>query len=69
MKQIIKKIPGKKIYLQKAKLKGFRTIRETEIEFDPGLNILIGKNGVGKSNSLKFLQPSVIFSVDTLPQP
>lgn len=69
MKQIIKKIPGKKIYLQKAKLKGFRTIRETEIDFDPGLNILIGKNGVGKSNFLKFLQSSVIFSVDTLPQP
>lgn len=69
MKQTIKKTPGKKVYLQKAKLKGFRTIHETEIDFDPGLNILIGKNGVGKSNFLKLLHASIIFSMDTLPQP
>jgi len=64
-----KKKPGEKIFLRRVKLEGFRTIRETEIEFDPGLNIIIGKNGVGKSNFLKFLQSSVDFSLDTLPQP
>jgi len=42
-------------YLKKAKLKGYKSIKNAEIEFCEGLNIVIGKNASGKSNLLEFL--------------
>lgn len=59
MAKTIKKVPTKKAkakaentpyYLSKARLKGYLTIKDCEVEFKPGLNIIIGKNGVGKTN-------------------
>lgn len=43
------------LYLKSAYIEGFRSIKELDIDFEKGLNILIGKNGVGKSNLLKIL--------------
>ena len=45
----------KKLHLSKAHLTGFKSIKDLEFELKPGLNILIGKNGSGKSNLLEFL--------------
>lgn len=44
-----------KLYLQHVKLSGYKSIKETEIEFRKGLNIIIGKNAAGKTNFLFFL--------------
>ncbi|MBU6121452.1 AAA family ATPase [Hymenobacter siberiensis] len=37
-------------YLQRAHIKDFRSIRDAKVEFKPGLNIIIGANGSGKTN-------------------
>ena len=42
-------------YLSAVKLKGYKSIKDTQITFKPGLNIIIGKNGTGKTNFLSFL--------------
>ena len=42
-------------YLTRARLKGYRNIRDTEATFENGLNIIIGPNGCGKSNFLWLL--------------
>lgn len=55
-----------KFYLQKAKLSGFKSIKNTEAEFNSGLNIIIGKNAVGKTNFLKFLDAVVGRKYDDL---
>jgi putative ribosome biogenesis GTPase RsgA len=47
-----KKKAAKKVYLKHVRLRGYRTILDTRIDLEPGLNIIIGKNGVGKSNFL-----------------
>lgn len=44
-----------RIFLNKAHLKGFKSIEDLSIDFQKGLNILIGKNGSGKSNLMEFL--------------
>ena len=41
--------------LKKIKIKGFRSIKEMTLELHP-LNILIGANGVGKSNLISFFK-------------
>jgi len=41
-------------YLKKAKLKGYKSIKDAEVEFHDGLNIIIGKNASGKSNLLEY---------------
>ncbi|MHA4896227.1 AAA family ATPase [Pedobacter sp. PWIIR3] len=46
-------------YLKKASLQGYRTIRNVEVEFAPALNIIIGKNGSGKTNFMSFLYNSL----------
>jgi len=48
-----------KTYLKRAHLKGFRTIKDLSVEFNPGLNIIIGKNGTGKTNFLTFLDKMI----------
>ncbi|MEY4905497.1 MAG: hypothetical protein RLZZ292_3312, partial [Bacteroidota bacterium] len=43
-------------YLTKANLKGYKSIRNTDITFCEGLNIVIGQNGSGKTNFFEFLE-------------
>ena len=42
-------------YISKVHLKGYKSIRDLEIDFKPGLNIIIGPNGSGKTNFLEFI--------------
>ena len=42
-------------YISKVHLKGYKSIRDLEIDFKPGLNIIIGPNGSGKTNFLEGL--------------
>lgn len=50
------------LYLKSAKLSGYKTIKNTEVEFRPGLNIIIGKNAVGKTNFFSFLKELLHFN-------
>ena len=42
-------------YISKVHLKGYKSIKDLEIDFKPGLNIIIGPNGSGKTNFLEAL--------------
>lgn len=42
-------------YIQSVVLEGYKSIQHTKIDFEQGLNIIIGKNGSGKTNFLEFL--------------
>jgi len=42
-------------YLQHVSLKNYKSIKDAEIDFKPGLNIIIGKNSSGKTNFLNAL--------------
>jgi len=53
-------------YLSKAVLSGYKSIENVEIEFEKGLNIIIGQNAAGKTNFLSFLNSSLTFSHDNL---
>ncbi|MCU0351167.1 MAG: AAA family ATPase [Flavobacterium sp.] len=55
-----KKQENTPLYLKNVKLSGYKTIRKVEIDLDKGLNIIIGKNGTGKTNFLEFIR----FSTD-----
>ncbi|RYY17244.1 MAG: hypothetical protein EOO04_25705 [Chitinophagaceae bacterium] len=48
-------------YLQRAHIKDFRSIRDAAVEFKPGLNIIIGANGSGKTNFLQSIKNSIDF--------
>jgi predicted ATPase len=47
---------NKKAYISKVHLKGYKSIRDLEIDFKPGLNVIIGPNGSGKTNFFEFLE-------------
>lgn len=55
-----------KVCLERVRLKGFRTIEDIAVDFQPGLNIIIGQNGVGKSNFLEYLNRALELQVDPL---
>jgi len=55
-----------KTYLTHAKLSGYRTIEDVEVEFLPGLNIIIGPNGSGKTNLIEFLEILLAFEQEKL---
>ena len=44
------------MYISHITIKGFRNFKDAEVEFNDGINILIGQNNAGKTNLLKALQ-------------
>jgi AAA15 family ATPase/GTPase len=56
----------KGITLTNVKLSGYKTIQHCDVDFKPGINIIIGKNGVGKTNFMKFLFNVLNFRFDDL---
>jgi len=53
-------------FIKNIKIKGYKSIQELEIDFQPGLNIIIGKNGSGKTNFVEFLFRITNFKVADL---
>ncbi|MBA3987334.1 MAG: AAA family ATPase [Flavobacteriales bacterium] len=51
-------------FIQKVILKGYRSIQNVEVEFQRGLNIIIGKNGTGKTNFFTFLDNALNFKYE-----
>ncbi|MDB5134327.1 MAG: family ATPase, partial [Mucilaginibacter sp.] len=45
----------KDTYLQHVTLKNYKSIKDVEIDFKPGLNVIIGKNASGKTNFINGL--------------
>ena len=43
------------MYISKIKIDNFRNFKENEIEFNDGINVIIGHNNAGKSNLIKAL--------------
>jgi len=62
----IKQEPVKKIFLKHVRLQNYRTIQDTKTDLEPGLNIIIGKNGVGKSNFIRYLKTSIDFNIQSV---
>jgi len=42
-------------YISRVRLKGYKSIVDTEVELKPGLNIIIGPNGSGKTNFVEYV--------------
>jgi energy-coupling factor transporter ATP-binding protein EcfA2 len=53
------KVEATPFYLSKARLKGYKTLKDCSVDFKPGLNIIIGKNGAGKTNFLTLLNKAI----------
>lgn len=53
-------------YLQRAHIKDFRSIRDAKVEFKPGLNIIIGANGSGKTNLVVGVAEALDFSTNII---
>lgn len=43
------------IHIKEVKVDNYKSLRKSKIDFKNGLNIIIGKNGAGKSNILQFI--------------
>jgi len=56
----------KDTYLQHVSLKNYKSIKDAEIDFKPGLNIIIGKNASGKTNFMNGLNAGLGFNYDEL---
>lgn len=54
------------LFLKEVNLSGYKSIDNVDITFQPGLNIIIGKNAAGKTNFLKFLSKNLSFDFDGL---
>ncbi len=46
-------VEASKVYLEKSSLKNYKAIKELEINLYPGINLLIGDNGAGKTSVLE----------------
>jgi predicted ATP-dependent endonuclease of OLD family len=53
-------------YIKSVNLKGYKTIRDLSATFNPGLNIIIGKNGGGKTNFMTFLNNALTSNTNAL---
>lgn len=51
------------MYISKIKVKNFRNFKDFEVNFNDGINVIIGSNNSGKSNLLKTL--AIIFDSGT----
>jgi predicted ATP-dependent endonuclease of OLD family len=49
----------KKAYITRTILKDYLTIKEVDVTFNEGINIIIGKNGTGKTNFINYLADSL----------
>lgn len=49
------------MYLKLFRIKNFRTIRSIEVNFNKGLNILVGENNIGKSAIIDALRLSLTY--------
>lgn len=54
------------LYLKEVYLSGYKSIKDVNIEFQKGLNIIIGKNAAGKTNFLKFLNKNLLLDYNEL---
>lgn len=54
------------IHIQKVHIEGYKSILDAEVEFLPGLNVIIGKNGAGKSNLLAAMEGLLLGRTRTL---
>ncbi|RYE12994.1 MAG: hypothetical protein EOP34_09740, partial [Rickettsiales bacterium] len=54
------------VYLKEVELINYKSILKTEIDFKSGLNIIIGNNGSGKTNFLKYLNIALNFKLETV---
>ncbi len=48
-------VPTSSMYLRRLRIRGFRCFDDFEIEFQSGINILIGENDTGKTAVLDAL--------------
>jgi recombinational DNA repair ATPase RecF len=49
------------MFLKNITINHFKSIQKATFSFEPGLNILIGKNGAGKSNLLQFILENTFY--------
>lgn len=56
------------MYLAKLTIKNFRKLRETTLKFQPGLNVLVGPNNVGKSAVIDALRTLLAGHDETYPR-
>ncbi len=54
------------VHIKGAHIEGYKSILNADVEFSPGLNIIIGKNGAGKSNLLQVLGALLLDQRNTL---
>jgi len=54
------------MYLKSITINNYRSIQKARVDFEDGLNIIIGKNGAGKSNLLKYIYEYVSSDLETL---
>jgi len=52
----------KKAYITRAILKDYLTIKNVDITFNEGINIIIGKNGTGKTNFINYLADGLSYT-------
>ncbi|RLI78849.1 hypothetical protein DRP05_06010 [Archaeoglobales archaeon] len=55
LKRLILIIRGHIVYVSKLVVKGYRSLRDIEVNFNPGINVIVGKNNAGKSNIIRAL--------------
>lgn len=55
-----------KYFLQQVSLTGYKSIRETTIDIQSNLSIIIGKNAAGKTNFLFFLNKVLNYEFEDL---
>lgn len=55
-----------KLFLKEVTLSGYKSINDVTIQFQKGLNIIIGKNAAGKTNFLEFLNKTLSLDYNEL---
>ena len=47
------------MYLSKVEIKNFRNLKDVTVELTPGLNVLVGRNNIGKTNLFKAIRQAI----------